>query len=89
MEITDIKIRKILNDEKIKAIVSVTLDNCLAIHDIRIVKGSERVFVATPSRRSPDGSFRDIVHPINSAFRGELESKILEQYDKEVKTYIN
>ncbi len=89
MEITDIKIRKLLNDDKIKAIVSVTLDNCLAIHDIRIVKGSERVFVATPSRRTPDGTFRDIVHPINSDFRGELEEKILEKYRSESEQYIN
>ncbi len=89
MEITDIKIRKKLNDNKIKAIVSVTLDNCLAIHDIRIVEGHERTFVATPSRRTPDGSFRDIVHPINSDFRSELEEKILDAYNRETDSFIS
>ena len=84
MKITDIKIRKILNDNKIKAIVSVTLDNCLAIHDLRVVEGNERIFVATPSRRSADGTYRDIVHPINAQFRGELEQQVLERYNSAI-----
>ncbi len=84
MKITDIKIRKVLNDNKIKAIVSVTLDNCLAIHDIRIVEGNERIFVAAPSKRSADGTYRDIVHPINAKFRGELEAQVLEHYNAAV-----
>ena len=91
MKITDIKIRKILNDNKIKAIVSVTLDNCLAIHDLRVVEGNERIFVATPSRRSADGTYRDIVHPINAQFRGELEQQVLERYNSAITdgVYIN
>lgn len=83
MKITDIKIRKLLDEGKIKAIVSVTFDDSLAVHDIRIVEGSERLFVATPSRRTADGTFRDIVHPINAEFRAELEEQILLKYKQE------
>jgi stage V sporulation protein G len=64
--------------------VSITFDDCLAVHDIRIIEGNERMFVATPSRRTSDGTYKDIVHPINSEFRAELENAILEKYNAEL-----
>lgn len=84
MKITDIKIRKIIAEGKVKAVVSITFDDCLAVHDIRIIEGNERMFVATPSRRTSDGTYKDIVHPINSEFRAELENAILEKYNAEL-----
>lgn len=65
MNITDIKIRKLLNEGRLRAIVSVTLDDEIAIHDIKVVQGPERLFVAMPSRREENGTFRDIAHPIS------------------------
>ncbi|MDP4153915.1 MAG: septation regulator SpoVG [Bacillota bacterium] len=82
MKITDIRIRKLINEGKVKAVVSVTFDDCLAVHDIRIIEGTERMFVATPSRKASDGTFRDIVHPINSEFRAELEKAIIQKYEE-------
>ena len=82
MEITDIKIRKTFDEGQIKAIVSVTFDNALAVHDIKIIDGNSRVFVATPSRKSPEGEYRDIVHPINAQFRADFEKKIIDEYNK-------
>lgn len=84
MRITDIKIRKLIAEGKVKAVVSVTFDDSLAVHDIRVIEGNERMFVATPSRRTSDGTYKDIVHPINSEFRAELEKAILEKYAAEV-----
>lgn len=83
MQITDIKIRKFINEERLKGVVSVTLDNLIAIHDIKIVQGDERLFVAMPSRRDENGVFRDIVHPVSSVSRNALESSILEEYEKQ------
>lgn len=80
MEITDIRIRKINPDSKMKAIVSVTFDNCLVIHDIKVIEGAEKLFVAMPSRKTPEGEFKDIAHPINIEMRDKLESGILEKY---------
>jgi stage V sporulation protein G len=80
MEITDIRIRKINPDAKMKAIVSVTFDNCLVIHDIKVIEGAEKLFVAMPSRKTPEGEFKDIAHPINIEMRDKLERGILEKY---------
>lgn len=80
MDITDIKVRKLLDEGKLRGIVSITLDGVLAVHDIKIVQGEERLFVAMPSRRDDQGMFRDIVHPISSESRAALESKILSAY---------
>lgn len=84
MKLTDIRIRKTLTEGKMRAVVSITLDDELAVHDLRIIEGADREFVAMPSRRTPEGSYRDIVHPINAAFRGEIESAILERYHEEL-----
>ena len=80
MEITDIRIRRINMDSKMKAVVSVTFDNCLVIHDIKVIEGSDKLFVAMPSRKTPEGEFKDIAHPINMEMRDKLEKGILEKY---------
>lgn len=82
MKITDIKFRKFFDEGNLKAIVSVTFDDCLVVHDIKVVQGSARRFVAMPSRKDETGIFRDIVHPINSAVRDEIEGAILDAYER-------
>ena len=82
MEITDIKIRKIITESHLKAVVSITLDNQLAVHDIKVVQGNSRLFVAMPSRKDENGVFRDIVHPISQEARQMLESQILDAYER-------
>ncbi len=81
MEITDIRIKKVTSDSKMKAVASVTFDNAFAVHDVKVIDGPEKLFVAMPSRRTPDGEYRDIAHPINSEMRSILESKVLAAYD--------
>ena len=80
MNITDIRIRKTYNDTRLKALVSVTIDGDLAVHDIKVIEGPERLFVAMPSRKDENGTFRDIAHPITSDARHTLEQAILAQY---------
>ena len=80
MEISDIKIRKTMQEGRLRAVVSITIDNAIAIHDIKLVQGDERMFVAMPSRREESGIFRDIIHPISSNVREEIEEKILNDY---------
>lgn len=84
MEITDIKVRKLFDDDPMKAIVSVTFDNQLAVHDIKVINARERLFIVMPSRKNPDGTFRDIVHPINAQFRAELEGAVIAAYEEAV-----
>lgn len=81
MEITDIRVRKINAEGKMKAVVSVTFDNAIVIHDIKIIEGQEKLFIAMPSRKTPDGEFKDIAHPINAQMRQSLEDAILEKYE--------
>ena len=80
MEITDIKFRHVEQSGKLRALVSVTFDGVLAVHDIKIIDGHDRLFLAMPSRRMPDGHFRDIAHPVGSALRVELEQEVLGAY---------
>ena len=80
MNITDIKVRRLLQEGRLRAVVSVTVDNELAIHDIKVIEGPERLFVAMPSRKDENGTFRDIAHPITPAARRTLEDAILTQY---------
>ncbi|HRR76115.1 MAG: septation regulator SpoVG [Ruminococcus sp.] len=84
MEITDVKIRKIMTDGRLRAVVSVTLDDMLAVHDIKVVQGDERLFVAMPSRKDENGVFRDIVHPISPSARKLFEQTILEAYEAQL-----
>ena len=81
MEITDIRIKKVASEGKMKAVASVTFDNAFAVHDVKVIEGPEKLFVAMASRRTPDGEYRDIAHPINSDMRNMLESKVLAAYD--------
>ncbi len=82
MEITDIKIRKIITEGRLRAVVSITIDHMLAVHDIKVVQGDERLFVAMPSRKDENGVFRDIVHPILPESRRMIEDSILDAYQK-------
>ena len=80
MEITDIRIRQMTNDAKMKAVVSVTFDNSFVVHDIKIIEGEEKLFIAMPSRKTPDNEFKDIAHPINPEMRETLSDMLLEKY---------
>ena len=82
MNITDVRVRKITKEGKMKAVVSVTLDNEFVIHDIKVIEGDKGMFIAMPSRRSADGEFRDIAHPLNTATRDHLQAVVLEAYEK-------
>lgn len=82
MEISDIRIRKLDETGKIKALASMTIDGVFVVHEIKIIEGEKGVFVAMPSKKSADGEYRDIVHPINGETREMISSKILEAYNK-------
>ena len=82
MQITDIKIRKLFEDGPMKAVVSVTFDGQLAVHDIKVINARDKFFIVMPSRKNPDDTYRDIVHPINSQFRSELEQAVIAAYDE-------
>ncbi len=84
MEISDIRIRKLYEENRLKALVSVTLAGELAIHDIKIIQGPQRLFVAMPSRKDENGLFRDIIHPISQEARLQLEGAVLEAYEEEL-----
>jgi stage V sporulation protein G len=81
MEITDIRIRKIDAEGKMKAVVSVTFDNEFVVHDIKVIESQSGLFIAMPSRKTPDGEFRDIAHPINAGMREKIQKVILEKFD--------
>lgn len=88
MKITQVKIRHIFTkgqSEKLRAIASVTFDDAFAVHDIKIIDGTERRFIAMPSRRAQDGSFQNVAHPINDDFRKEIETAVLAEYDNTIK----
>ncbi len=80
MQITDVRIRKIFEEGPMKAIVSVTFDAELALHDVKVIHARDRYFVVMPSRKNPDGTYRDIVHPINADMRKTLEDKVIDAY---------
>lgn len=80
MQITEIRMKKLQDAGKIKAIVSVTLDDAIVIHDIKVVEGNKGLFVAMPSKRMPDGEYKDIVHPINKDIREILQASVLSKY---------
>lgn len=82
MQITDIKVRKIFDEGPMKAVISVTFDGQLAVHDIKVINARDRLFIVMPSRKSPDDTYRDIVHPITADFRRALEEQILEKYEE-------
>ena len=80
MQLTDIKIRKFFDEGPMKAVVSVTFDGCLAVHDVKVIYAKEKYFIVMPSRKNPDGTYRDIVHPINAEFRAQLEEAVIAAY---------
>ena len=82
MRITDVRVRKMTQDSKMKAIVSITIDDEFVVHDIKVIEGEKGLFIAMPSKKATDGEYRDIAHPINSATRDKIQSIILESYEK-------
>ena len=84
MQITDVKVRKIFDEGPMKAIVSVTFDGQLAVHDIKVIHARDRFFIVMPSRKNLDDTYRDVVHPINAQFRGMLEGAVFEAYEAAV-----
>ena len=81
MQLTDIKVRKLFEEGPMKAIVSVTFDGQLAVHDIKVINARDKFFIVMPSRKNPDDTYRDIVHPINAQFRAMLEDAVIAAYE--------
>jgi stage V sporulation protein G len=83
VNITEVRIRlKTKEDSKIRAIASITIDECFVVHDIKVIEGNEGFFIAMPSRKTPEGEFKDIVHPLNTETRELIKDKILKEFDK-------
>ena len=81
MQITDVRVRKVAKEGKMKAVVSITLDDEFVVHDIKVIEGEKGLFIAMPSRKASDGEYRDIAHPINSGTRERIQKIILEKYE--------
>ena len=81
MTITDVRVRKVAKDGKMKAVVSITLDEEFVVHDIKVIEGEKGLFIAMPSRKASDGEYKDIAHPINSSTREKIQRIILEKYE--------
>lgn len=84
MRITDVRVRKMTQDSKMKAIVSITIDDEFVVHDIKVIEGEKGLFIAMPSKKATDGEYRDIAHPINSETRDRIQKIILESYEKAI-----
>ncbi len=82
MNITDVRVRKMTKEGKMKAVVSITIDDEFVVHDIKVVEGEKGLFIAMPSRKAADGEYRDIAHPINSETRSSIQSIVLDAYEK-------
>lgn len=82
MQITDVRVRKIAREGKMKAVVSITLDDEFVVHDIKVIEGDKGLFIAMPSKKAADGEYRDIAHPINSRTRGIIQRLVLDSYEK-------
>ncbi len=86
MKITDVRIRVVKKDDKkLRAVASITIDDCFVVHDIKVIEGAEGCFIAMPSRKTPDGEYKDIAHPINTETREELRAVILAKYEEALK----
>ena len=81
MEITDIRIRKVVGEGKLKAYVTVTFDECFVVHNVKIIEGKTGVFIAMPSRKTKTGEYKDVAHPIHPEFRAEMQKLVLDKYD--------
>ncbi|MEZ0536581.1 septation regulator SpoVG [Caldicellulosiruptoraceae bacterium PP1] len=86
MQVTDVRIRRLSNDGKMRAVVSVTFDNCFVVHDIKVIEGQNGLFIAMPSRKTPEGEFKDIAHPINQETREIVQKAVLEKYEAVLST---
>ena len=84
MQITDVRVRKVTKEGKMKAVVSITFDNEFVVHDIKVIEGEKGLFIAMPSRKAADGEYRDITHPINSDTRQRIQNTILEKYEQTI-----
>lgn len=84
MQITDVRIRRVEKEGKMKAVVSITIENEFVVHDIKVIDGAKGLFIAMPSRKASDGEYRDIAHPINSETRERISKLILEKYQEEI-----
>jgi stage V sporulation protein G len=82
MNITDVRVRKVAKEGKMKAVVSITIDDEFVVHDIKVIEGEKGLFIAMPNRKATDGEYRDIAHPINSETRNELEKIVLDYYEQ-------
>lgn len=82
VQITDVRLRKVVSEGRMKAIASITIDSEFVVHDIRVIDGNNGMFVAMPSKKTPDGEFRDIAHPISSATRQKIQDAVLEEYHR-------
>ncbi len=81
MDITDIRIRRVSSEGKLKAYVTVTFDDCFVVHNVKVIEGKTGVFIAMPSRKTKTGEYKDVAHPINSDFRNDLQSRILDAFE--------
>jgi stage V sporulation protein G len=81
MQITDIRVRKVAGEGKLKAYVTITFDNCFVVHNVKIIEGKTGVFIAMPSRKTRAGDYKDVAHPITPDFRADMQKKILDKYD--------
>ncbi len=83
MKITDVRVRLVTKDEgKLKAVASITIDDCFVVHDIKIISGKEGLFISMPNRKTPEGEYKDIVHPINTETREMIKKSIMDEYNK-------
>ncbi|OJF76518.1 MAG: septation protein SpoVG [Treponema sp. CETP13] len=83
MQITEIRVRKVETDSKLKAYVTVTFDDCFVVHNVKVIEGKTGLFIAMPSRKTSNGEYKDVAHPINPEFRTLLQTKILEEYESD------
>lgn len=81
MQVTELRIRKVTSEGKLKAYVTVTFDNCFVVHNVKIIEGKDGLFIAMPSKKTATGEYKDVAHPISPEFRTELQNKILEEYN--------
>lgn len=81
MQITELRIRKVTGEGKLRAYVTITFDNCFVVHNVKIIEGKDGLFVAMPSKKTANGEYKDVAHPISPEFRAEIQSKILDEYN--------
>lgn len=89
MQITDIRVRIVRNDDKLKGVASITIDDCFVVHDLKIIAGPEQLFIAMPSRKTKDGEYKDVAHPIKSETREEISKMVLDAYNTALQAEVN